>query len=332
MARTDIRLGITLGDPAGIGPEVMFGAANRIDDSSIIPVMIGRGAVVDRRYPDLAAGYARVKAGSAVAEDFHGGRKYLAEVDGNWNDPVPGKGSVDTGHESKAYIDAGISLWKRGLIDALVTGPVSKGFIEKTGCGFTGHTEYIADAIGERDPKMMMFSREYRVLLLTTHMPIAEVTASITVGRVLEAIQVGYEAVASIDERAPRIGVVGLDPHCGDDGAIGRFDSEITAEAVKLARSRGIDVEGPVSADTLFLPDRWRRYGLIIAHYHDQGLIPFKMLAFETGVNITIGLSMIRTSPDHGTAYDIAGRRIASCGSALEAMKVAGLLAARRHS
>ena len=330
MARTDIRLGVTLGDPAGIGPEVMLGAANRIEDPSIIPIIIGRSSVVDRWYGDLAAGYERLRAEDVAAGNFHRGAKYLIDVGGSREDPVPGRGSVETGHESKAYIDAGIGLWRQGLIDALVTGPVNKGFIEKTGCGFTGHTEYIADAIGENDPKMMMFSCDYRVLLVTTHIPIAEVTAAISVERILGTIRAGWEAVSIIDERAPRIGVTGLDPHCGDDGAIGHFDSSITAEAVRLARCAGIDVEGPMAADTLFLPDRWRRYGLVIAHYHDQGLIPFKMLAFETGVNVTIGLSMVRTSPNHGTAYDIAGRRIASSGSALEAMKVARLLASRK--
>lgn len=331
MARTDIRLGITLGDPAGIGPEVMIGAANRLANPSVIPVLIGRPSVVNRLYGDLAAAYESVDVASCTPADFKAGAKYIAAVTGNWGEPAPGIGTVATGSESKAYIDAGIDLWRRGIIDALVTGPVNKGFIEKTGCCFTGHTEYIASSIGEVAPRMLMFSRDYRVLLVTTHMPLAAVSGAITADGILAAIRAGREAIASIDEREPRIAVAGLDPHCGDDGAIGEFDVKVTAEAVRIARSEGIDIEGPMAADTLFLPDRWRRYELVIAQYHDQGLIPFKMLAFDTGVNITIGLSITRTSPDHGTAYDIAGRRIAADGSALEAMKVACLLAARKR-
>ena len=330
MAKTDIRLGITLGDPAGIGPEVMLGAANRLNNPSVVPVLIGRTSVVERLYGDLAAGYLAIDPGRCSPDDFQTGRRYLADVRGDWEEPVPGRGSVATGAESKAYIDAGIALWKRGVIDALVTGPVNKGFIEKTGCSFTGHTEYIAASIGEAAPRMLMFSRDYRVLLVTTHIPLASVAGAVGAEGILGTIRAGRDAIASIDEREPRIVVAGLDPHCGDDGAIGDFDTGVTAEAVKAARSEGIDVEGPFAADTLFLPDRWRRYNLAIAQYHDQGLIPFKMLAFDTGVNITIGLSITRTSPDHGTAYDIAGRRIAADQSALEAMKVACRLAARK--
>ncbi len=331
MAKTDIRLGITLGDPAGIGPEVMIGAANRLENPSVIPILIGRVSVVERLCGDLAAGYEPVDAERCSPANFRTGGRYIAAVSGSWEYPVPGKGTAGTGSESRAYIDAGIDLWRRGAIDALVTGPVSKGFIEKTGCSFTGHTEYIASSIGEPFPRMLMFSRNYRVLLVTTHMPLAAVTGAITADAIVGTIRAGREAIASIDEREPRIAVAGLDPHCGDDGAIGEFDREVTAEAVRIARSGGIDVEGPMAADTVFLPDRWRRYDLVIAQYHDQGLIPFKMLAFDTGVNITIGLSITRTSPDHGTAYDIAGRRIASDGSALEAMKVACRLAARKR-
>ncbi|HSV97215.1 MAG TPA: 4-hydroxythreonine-4-phosphate dehydrogenase PdxA [Spirochaetota bacterium] len=331
MARTDIRLGITLGDPAGIGPEVMIGAANRLADPSVVPVLIGRASVVERLYGDLATGYEALDAGRCSPADFKAGGRYLAAVVGGWEEPAPGKGTVATGSESKAYIDAGIDLWKRGVIDALVTGPVNKGFIEKTGCSFTGHTEYIASSLGEDAPRMLMFSRDYRVLLVTTHMPLAAVSGAVNANGILTAIRAGREAIALIDEREPRIAVAGLDPHCGDDGAIGEFDGKVTADAVRIARSEGIDVEGPMAADTLFLPDRWRRYDLVIAQYHDQGLIPFKMLAFDTGVNITIGLSITRTSPDHGTAYDIAGRRIAANGSALEAMRLACRLAVQKR-
>jgi 4-hydroxythreonine-4-phosphate dehydrogenase len=170
---------------------------------------------------------------------------------------------------------------------------------------------------------MMMFSLKYRVLLATTHIPVTRVTESITLEGLLNVIRVGYRSIRSIDGNVAKIAVAGLDPHCGDDGAIGVFDRDITRRAVQRAAGEGIPVFGPFAADTLFIPDTWERYNLVIAQYHDQGLIPFKMLAFNDGVNVTLGLSMIRTSVDHGTAFDIAGKNESRFTSMTEAIKLA---------
>ena len=321
-----LRIGITAGDPAGIGPEVALKAINALHEPTIIPVLIGREAVVKKNHPDLFTGY---DAAGLPGAELLGGKKYLYDLSLDLPLPSPGKGSPETGREALACIDAGLDLWKAGAIDALVTGPVSKGLIERCGVPFTGHTEYIAGRTGGSAPWMMMFSPRYRVILVTTHLPVSEVTSRIDAGRIVEVLRAGYDSIRRIDGGEPPLAVAGLDPHCGDDGAIGTFDRDVTAPAVEAARREGIPVEGPFAADTLFLPGTWERYGLLVAHYHDQGLIPFKMLAFDEGVNVTLGLPIVRTSVDHGTAFDIAGRNAARWSSMTEAIRLARRLASR---
>lgn len=321
-----LKVGITLGDPAGIGPEVALKAVKHLEKGTIAPVLIGRARVLFDLYPSLAAGLPVVEDPGAVADHS----PCIFDVPFDAPVPVPGIGSILTGAESKKYIDTAIDLWRGNIIDAIVTGPVHKGFIEKSGTPFTGHTEYMAGAIHEEKPYMMMYSRDYRVLLATTHIPLREVYRHVDVKRLVEVITIGYESIRSIDGGDVVLAVTGFDPHCGDDGAIGDFDGKITAEAVRECRSRGIPVEGPFSADTLFIPENWKKYNLVIVHYHDQGLIPFKLLAFDSGVNVTLGLSLVRTSVDHGTAFDIAGKDKAQFSSMIEAIKIAEMLVLRR--
>ncbi len=327
MPARDLRIGITLGDPAGIGPEIILKALKARELRAAVPVVIGRADVLARC--DTSSAGMLSPAGELALRGAlpYGKEGFLFEVGSPHPVPEPGTGSVRTGEESLACVDAAVGLWKKGLIDAVVTAPVSKSFVEKTGRAFTGHTEYLADAIGERDPFMMMYSPRYRVILTTTHLPLARVTSSIDEERIVRTIETAHRALTAIDGKKARVAVAGLDPHCGDDGAIGDFDARVTTKAVARARELGIDVEGPFAADTLFLPGRWERYSVAVAQYHDQGLIPFKALAFDTGVNVTLGLSMMRTSVDHGTAYDIAGKGIAKHSSLVEAFTLAARLA-----
>jgi len=320
LQREVLKLGVTAGDPAGIGPEVALKAINALNDKSIIPIVIGRATVFEELYPDLFSGY-EISSRSHAAHAP--GKKYLHDVPLGLPVPKPGAGTADTGKEALACIDAAIELWRTGMIDAVVTAPVSKSLIEKTGIHFTGHTEYMAEKIGETTPLMMMFSEKYRVLLASTHVPVSGIPAELGLERLLHVIRTGYDSIRSIDGGTVKLAIAGLDPHCGDDGAIGTFDRDITARAVSLAREKGIPIDGPFAADTLFIPAAWERYNLVIAHYHDQGLIPFKMLAFDEGVNVTLGLSMVRTSVDHGTAFDIAGKNIALWSSMTEAIMLA---------
>ncbi len=318
MQREVLKLGITAGDPAGIGPEVALKAINALNDNSIIPILIGRSSLLEKIYPDLFFDYVRTQ--HTVPQP---GKKYLHDIPLDLPIPMPGAGTADTGKEALACIDAAIDLWRAGGIDAVVTAPVSKSLIEKSGVPFTGHTEYIAGKIGERGPLMMMFSEKYRVLLASTHVPVSGIMDGLGLDRLLTVIRAGYESIRSIDGGAVKLALAGLDPHCGDDGAIGTFDRDVTARAVATARDEGIPIDGPFAADTLFIPAAWERYSLVIAHYHDQGLIPFKMLAFDKGVNVTLGLSMVRTSVDHGTAFDIAGKNMAQWSSMTEAIRLA---------
>ncbi len=320
MQRKVRKLGVTAGDPAGIGPEVALKAINALNDESIIPILIGRAAIFEKNYPDLFSGYEVVRAQHAVPLS---GKKYLHDIPLDLPIPGPGAGTPETGKESLACIDAAIDLWRKGRIDAVVTAPVSKGLIEQSGVPFTGHTEYLAEKIGESNPLMMMFSEKYRVLLASTHVPVSCIPGCLGLERLTAVIRAGYESIRSIDGGDAKLAIAGLDPHCGDDGAIGTFDREVTTRAVAMAREQGIPIDGPFAADTLFIPAAWERYSLVIAQYHDQGLVPFKMLAFDEGVNVTLGLSMVRTSVDHGTAFDIAGKNMARWSSMTEAIRLA---------
>jgi 4-hydroxythreonine-4-phosphate dehydrogenase len=323
------RIGITLGDPAGIGPEITLKALSTLNDDSIIPVIIGRRAVLEKHYASLLAGCASLVS-FRDREVLEPGNIYIYDMPSEDPVPDPGKGNALTGAESLQYINRAVELWQKNLIDAVVTGPVHKGYIEESGTPFTGHTEHIAALIGETSPFMMMYSPQYRVLLATTHHPIADIPALITPERLEEVFDMAQSAMKAIDGGDVNLAVTGLDPHCGDNGAIGSFDRDVTSAAVKEAQERGINMQGPFAADTLFLPDRWKQYNCVVALYHDQGLIPFKILAFDEGVNITLGLSIVRTSVDHGTAFDIAGKNCAHYSSMVEAIRCAAMLTAMK--
>ncbi|MDY6967296.1 MAG: 4-hydroxythreonine-4-phosphate dehydrogenase PdxA [Spirochaetota bacterium] len=329
MKRHNIRIGITIGDPAGIGPEVVLNALSSTYDADITPIVIGRYDVLCQFFPDLIYDYEVIECNDAASYIFSD-KKYICNIPLDMPLPSPGSGNINSGIESKKYIDEAIKLWELGILDAIVTGPVNKGFISKSGIKFTGHTEYIAESIQQEEPYMMMFSNDYRVILITTHIPISKIREKIDVDKIYKTITIGYQAISSIDEGNIKLAITGLDPHCGDNGAISDFDINITKKAVEMALADNINIEGPFAADTLFLPAKWKSYNLVIAQYHDQGLIPFKTLTFDSGVNVTLGLSLIRTSVDHGTAYDIAGKGIAEYSSMREAIKLAYKLVLKR--
>ncbi|MCU0822248.1 MAG: 4-hydroxythreonine-4-phosphate dehydrogenase PdxA [Spirochaetes bacterium] len=326
MKKNSVRIGISLGDPAGVGPEVILKALDNIHQSEIVPVICGRFDVVKNHYSSLVSDCLVIESFDEIKSDLQQNKKYFFNIRSGSPVPAPGKGSRETGWESKIYIDKVVEMWKAGVIDAVVTGPVSKGLIERPDLHFTGHTEYIAGLLNEKNPYMLMYSGLYRVILVTTHMPLAGVTPEINEDKIYRTIVAGHDAVKAIDGGDVKLAIAGLDPHCGDRGAFGRFDMEVTGKAVASARQAGIDIEGPFAADTLFLPDRWKAYSLVVAHYHDQGLVPFKILAFDRGVNVTLGLPIIRTSPAHGTAFDIAGKGEAGHESMLRAIKLAASL------
>jgi 4-hydroxythreonine-4-phosphate dehydrogenase len=203
-----------------------------------------------------------------------------------------------------------------------------------SGVPFSGHTEYIAQLCGARDSRMLLVGPRLRVVHATTHIPLRR-ACDVTTERVRRTIELGNEAMCLVGIEAPRIAVCGLNPHAGEHGLFGSEDADVVEPAVAQARAEGIDCEGPVPADTVFLKAVRGGYDLVVAMYHDQGHVPMKLLDFERTVNVSLGLPVIRTSVDHGTAFDIAGKGIADPGSMIEAMKLAVTMAgnkARRGS
>jgi 4-phospho-D-threonate 3-dehydrogenase / 4-phospho-D-erythronate 3-dehydrogenase len=309
------RIGITMGDPAGIGPEVVMKA---LADPSIQgmarPVVIGDAKRL-------------AKAGKLA-----GVHKKLSGDDcidlGLVPEDLPfGQTSAIAGEASFRYIERAVKLTVDGTLDAMVTGPISKEAINAAGHKYPGHTEMLAEMTGTKEVSLMLFSPKLRVIHVTAHMGLLDAIASIDAGLVGRTISRGRELVARAGDPDPRIGICGINPHAGEAGLFGRGEEEIKiVPAVAEARARGWKVEGPLPADSLFYLAARGDYDLVVAMYHDQGHGPVKALGMEHGVNVTAGLPIVRTSVDHGTAFDIAGTGKADARSMLESIRLAALL------
>lgn len=315
---------ITIGDPSGIGPEVTLRALDHINQTDFTYIVIGNYVLLENLSVSLGIKKNLYKVNSDLFKDIPNDLNniHIYDIDSPFTIPTPGSPSIETGKESLSYIDKAIELWKKSRISGIVTGPVSKNLIEKTGISFSGHTEYFAQMIGETTPYMIMYSEKYSVILVTTHLPVKDLSTQITKDKIRDTAIEAQRIMTIIKKRKPKIAICGLDPHCGDNGAIGSFDTSVTSPLVQKLKQEGMNICGPFAADTLFLPSEWEKYDIVIAHYHDQGLIPFKMLAFDNGVNVTTGLSLIRTSVDHGTAFNIAGQGKASFTSMIHAINL----------
>ena len=330
---------LTMGDPAGIGPELALDAWLARHEAGLSPfvmiadrrVLAGRAEATGRQVPIVvvsAAADAAVAFGNALpvldlplAADCIAGRP----------DPANGAAVI-------AAIELAVALVEAGEVSAIVTNPIAKQTLYAAGFTYPGHTEFLA-ALAERRrpgtsirPVMMLACDELRVVPLTIHIPVIDVPRAITRSLILETVRITAAGlVRDFAIANPRIAVCGLNPHAGEGGAIGREEIEIIAPAVAELARQGIAVTGPHSADTLFHAAARRGYDAVVAMYHDQALIPIKTIAFDEGVNVTLGLPFIRTSPDHGTAFDIAGTGRARPASLIAALRLAGTLAARRN-
>jgi 4-hydroxythreonine-4-phosphate dehydrogenase len=214
----------------------------------------------------------------------------------------------------------GVELAIAGDVSALVTAPLNKEALRLAGLPYPGHTEILAELSGSADYTMMMVNRQLRVALVTIHQSLRDAVESLSIDRELATIRLADDALRRAGVRQPRIAVAGLNPHAGENGLMGREDLDIIAPAIEVARGEGIDATGPWPGDTVFLRARTGEFDLVVAQYHDQGLIPIKYLGIEHGVNVTIGLPFVRTSVDHGTAFDIAGTGKADHTSLLTAL------------
>lgn len=308
-----ITIGITMGDPNGIGPEVIVKSLNELPeykDHDFECVIYGSREVMDKA-ADISG------CGSLSARIRECGNFSLRDL-------RPGEITWAAGSVSLECISTAATDAMESIIDAIVTAPISKEAIHRTGSSYPGHTEMLRDLTGAAHPVMMFDGGPFRVALVTIHIPLSLVPENITTDNVLKTIRVCREDLENkFNIRSPKIAVCGLNPHAGESGAFGREEIEHITPAILTARNEGIDVSGPYPADTLFYRAMQKKWDVIIAMYHDQGLVPFKMQAFDKGVNVTLGLPVIRTSPDHGTAYDIAWKGIADPGSMREAVRLA---------
>lgn len=242
------------------------------------------------------------------------------------DDPMiqPGLSNETAGKYAFLSLQAAVTDLKEGRLDALVTAPINKKSIKTENFPFTGHTAYLAQQAGADDYLMLMCGRDMRVGLVTEHVPIAEVSQHIKKDRIVKKLEIlKTSLVKDFGIEKPRIGVLGLNPHAGDEGIIGREDLEEIKPAIAEAKGKNIFALGPYPADGLFGTGNYRKFDAILAMYHDQGLVPFKALNFDSGVNYTAGLSFVRTSPDHGTGFDIAGKNLAREDSFREAVFLA---------
>jgi len=303
------RIALTMGDPAGIGPEIAVRTA-------LLPKFRDNAEIIIYGCPEII---------KAASEKFTGGKYPSIHPTGEMK-----LGNVPVGKEDPscglAAMDAVIAATRdalAGKVDAIVTCPMNKASVNLAGIKFTGHTELIAELCNCQNYAMMQSAGNLRVAFVTTHIPLKDVAAAITAERIIEVTELLNNVIKTEGIAQPLLAAAAINPHAGENGYMGSEDEEVVKPALRLLRNRGINIEGPFPPDTLFIENIRTRFDGILSMYHDQGHIPFKMLAFDRGVNSTLGLPVIRTSVDHGTAFEIAWKGIADTGSLEAALSLA---------
>jgi 4-hydroxythreonine-4-phosphate dehydrogenase len=324
-------IAITMGDPAGIGPEIIVKAIGekRVCAQSR-PVVLGDEGILTYTAQWLKSSVTIQKIEEPKKGVFKPGILNLLPLTNLSPEEIPlGTPQRKGGEAAYRYIAKGSDLVQAGVVDALVTAPISKEALNAAGYPFPGHTELLAHLTRVADQVMMLSGSRLRVALVTTHLPLREVPAALTHVRIKKTIVItsqGLQQYFGITN--PRLAVAGLNPHAGEGGLFGSEEEEIIAPVVAECRRESMAVDGPLPPDSLFFHAASGRYDAVVAMYHDQGLIPLKLLHFRDGVNITLGLPIIRTSVDHGTGYDIAGQGVADPTSLINAILTASQMAA----
>jgi 4-hydroxythreonine-4-phosphate dehydrogenase len=326
-------LALTMGDPAGIGPEIVVKALASPRLWQVCrPVVVGRLPVMEAAARALGStiAFTSVDETTASAALTH----CLLVETGPERDrlPHPGRASAAGGRAAVEAIEGAARLALDGFVDAIVTAPISKEAIRAAGSPFPGHTEMLAALTKAKRHAMMLVGGPLRVSLATIHVPLAQVPSLITARSLRAIIELTWDAVRLFGLRRPKIAVCGLNPHAGEAGMMGDEERRVIAPVVRALAKKGLPVSGPYPADTIFYRAARGEFAAVVAMYHDQGLGPLKTLAFDTGVNLTLGLPIIRTSVDHGTAFDIAGKGVASPESLLAAVELAATMASRRRA
>jgi 4-phospho-D-threonate 3-dehydrogenase / 4-phospho-D-erythronate 3-dehydrogenase len=327
-----LKIGISVGDINGIGLEVIL---KTVSDERILnictPVIFGSSKVVSyhKNIVQVEFPFANLR----TAAEAENGKVNVVNC---WQDNVNitiGKVSEAGGQYAFKALEAATEALRSGEIHALVTAPINKKSMQMAGFPFPGHTEYLTEQLGSKESLMLMVNDDLRIGLVTNHLPLSKVAENVTRPRILEKIKILNETL-KIDFfiEKPTIAVLGLNPHAGDEGAIGSEEEELILPAIEQAKAVGILAMGPFSADAFFGNGQQHKYNAVLAMYHDQGLVPFKALSFGEGVNYTAGLSAVRTSPDHGTAFDIAGQNMADPSSFRKALYLAIDIARNRKS
>lgn len=317
------KIAISMGDPAGVGPEIILMA---LGDPAVrricSPIVVGDRGLLDM----LAARLGRKGLAKGAVKDAS-----ALDLDSL----KPGVASAGCGRAMIGYIEEAVRMVQRGEVHAIVTAPITKEAARLAGFKYPGHTEFIAHLTGAKDFLMMLGGvgrRDLKVVLVTIHVPLSAVPSLVTKAAVLKTLRIANAAfIKDLGIKRPRFAVAGLNPHAGEAGMFGSEDIRVIAPAVKKARAESIDATGPLPPDTVFYRAvRKGEFDCVVCMYHDQGLGPLKLLHFEDGVNVTLGLPIVRTSPDHGTAYDIAWKGEANPASLISAIRMAVMMARNR--
>jgi 4-hydroxythreonine-4-phosphate dehydrogenase len=328
-------LALTLGEPAGIGPDLALALWVQRDALGVPPfLLVGDPAFLTDRARALRLSVKVAKADAAETNSIFASALPVMSL-GIETTAAPGKPDATSAAIVRAAIERAVALVQAGEAAAVVTNPIAKSVMQAAGFAFPGHTEFLAFLAARTGgappprPVMLIWSEELAVVPVTIHVPLAEVQGLLTRDLIVETGRiVAREFASRFGIALPRLAVCGLNPHAGEGGMLGREDEEIVRPAVEQLRLEGVAASGPYSADTLFHADARERYDVALGMYHDQVLIPAKTLAFDHAVNVTLGLPFVRTSPDHGTAFDLAGSGKANPASLLAALKLAQRLAA----
>ncbi|OAP36879.1 4-hydroxythreonine-4-phosphate dehydrogenase [Sinorhizobium glycinis] len=307
-------LAVTMGDPAGIGPEIIIKMYLRRPDKRHW-LVVGDPMVMERAASMLGTEL-RIRPVSSVDDaPFEAG--FLDVLCASRLCDLPAVATVSAAGGRAAFdaIAAAIEIARQGRVHGIVTAPIHKEALAAAGLTYPGHTEILAELGGARSVAMMLANEDIRTVLVTIHCSLAEAIRRADFAAQMDAIRLAHTGALSLGIAHPRIAVAGLNPHAGEGGLFGDEEVRIIRPAIEAARAEGIDVTGPWPGDTVFMQARTGRFDIVVAQYHDQGLIPVKYLGLDRGVNITLGLPFVRTSPDHGTAFDIAGRGIADPSS-----------------
>jgi 4-phospho-D-threonate 3-dehydrogenase / 4-phospho-D-erythronate 3-dehydrogenase len=319
LNREKVTVAISLGDPAGVGGEVTLKALSDPDLLNAARwIVVGDSVSIDAAEKVTGVNFAD------FGVEFRDADLLPADK------PIEfGKLHADYGRAAVAYVKTATRMCLAGEADAMVTAPLNKEAVTLSGMPFSGHTEYIAELCGVKDSRMLLAGTKLSVVHVSTHVSLRQ-ACNLDINNIIHTIILGHEAMKRLGHEHPRIAVCGLNPHAGEHGLFGSEDAEFIEPAVESCREQGIDCEGPFAPDTIFYKAARGSHDLVIAMYHDQGHIPMKLLDFEATVNVSLGIPIIRTSVDHGTAFDIAGKNLAGADNMRAAMRMAATMAAHR--